>query len=116
MIEDHEELKYAAKVYISLIKSPLYDSQSNHTPNDLLIDIELKNYFSRPKQFKLNDIIFIKSIIKKNYVVYQQFKIVRVEPENLMKNSSSFLIDNKRTQLIKNESQIREKWHWLNFK
>ena len=98
MIEDHEELKYAAKVYISLIKSPLYDSQSNHTSDDLLIDIELKNYFARPKQFKLNDIIFIiKSIIKKNYVVYKQDEV-------------------RIWNTVRTESQIREKWHWFNFK
>lgn len=56
MSENDKNIKFAEKVVISLVKSPLY-SESN-----INLDQELKEFFQTTQIFKPNDYFFIKNI------------------------------------------------------
>ena len=101
-LEKNNEISYAKKVVISLVKSPLYNGTSHK------LDTELKEFFQDVKTFQKNSFFHLKSLQNQN--ITYQFKIVDVEPSDL----ESFKIDNSNTTLTQTEESIHNLWIWPN--
>ena len=119
--EISNDLPYASKLVVSLVRSPLYN-------NEAQMDRELKQFFSTKRQLKTGHFFKLASL-KENGSCYEylrdkgsrnlyfsliwlgleyQFKIVDTEP----KLDAEFYADNLRTTLVQTELGIEDKWIW----
>ncbi|CAF0986625.1 unnamed protein product [Brachionus calyciflorus] len=98
-----ETLKFAKSLVVCLIKSPLYSTSAENSPN---LDQELTEFFQTTRTFQLNDYFHIRN--KSNSSIYYTFKIIKVEPNDL----SKFNVNTIQTSLSQSNS-IEDKWIWL---
>ena len=116
-----DELSFAKKITISLVKSPLYSEP------EAGLDKELKLFFNSTRQLRVDDHFSIKSLfedgrefdlasfyikffvcLKSKPGKFYQFKLIQVEPEF----EGEFLANNIRTTLVQTQSAIKEHWIW----
>ncbi|RNA31921.1 peroxisome biogenesis factor 6 [Brachionus plicatilis] len=97
----NDEIGFAKKLVVSLVKSPLYSSRSEQS-----LDQELTLYFQETRILKLNDYFQIKNLF--NQSSYFVFKIINVEPSEL----EVFRVNNVQTCLCQSSS-IQDKCIWF---